>query len=118
MLLKILGWGWIIAGLLLLLKPEWLRDQIKKRSMDTIRGLIFGIAFVLGLLLIVAAWGRHAWLAKVVQACGVLGLIGGAYFLNVKAAAGVIDWYVHQPVNVRRVFAVGQVIFGAVLLTV
>jgi len=118
MLLTILGWVWLITGILFLLKPEWLRNKLKKKSLKTIRRWTFAIALALSLLLIKATWGMSGLLPKLIFIFGLAGIFKAVFFLKSRSAKQVIDWFVAQPLKIFRMFAIGQIVFGAIILTV
>ena len=118
MLLKILGWFWLLSGILFFLKPVWLRNKLKKRSLKTIRRLIFALAFAVGILLVNATWGLPGWLPKGVFIIGIIAILKAVFFLKAQSAARVVEWFLSRPVRYFRFFAVGQIVFGALVLTI
>jgi uncharacterized membrane protein len=118
MLLKLLGWFWLITGLIFLLKPMSLRNRLKKQSTKKIRKFIFGIGLVLGLLLINATWGIPGLLSKIVLIIGVIAIIKAVFFLKAEASAKTIEWFLAQPAKFYRYWAVAQITVGALILTV
>lgn len=118
MLLTILGWFWVITGVIFLIQPERLRDKLKKKSVKKLKKIFFGLALVIGLLLVKAAWGIPGLLAKILVVLGFIGILKAFYFLKAKAADSLIEWFIGQPVKFFRMWAVGQIIFGAVILSV
>lgn len=117
MLLTLLGWIWLISGIIFLLKPHWLRNKLKKKSLKAIRGWAFGLGLALGFLLVKATWGMPGWLPKLIFLLGLIAVFKGVFFLKARSAGRVVDWLVSQPVRVFRMFAVGQVVIGAVILS-
>lgn len=118
MLLKILGWVWVISGILFCWKPEWLLNKIQKKGLKKMKRFFFGIALVLGVLLIKAGWGIPGILAKIVIILGVLAVFKGVFFLKSKAADRVLEWYVKQPIYFFRIWAGGMIALGMFFLFV
>ena len=118
MLLKILGWVWIVSGILFFIKPLWFRNRLQKKSYKKIRGILFAIALTLSILLIKAVWGHPGLAAKVVLVLGIGGIIKAFFFLKVKAADTLIEWFIKQPLKVFRLFAAIQIVIGLMLLTI
>jgi len=118
MLLKLLGWFWVITGIIFLFNPEYLRNRLKKKSIKKIRRIFFGIALILGLLLIKATWGVGGFLANIILICGIIAIIKAFFFLKAKAADSAIEWVLKQPRKYLRAWAVAQIIFGAIILTI
>jgi len=118
MLLNILGWFWVITGILFLIKPEGLREKLKKKSVKKLKKFFFGITLALGLLLINATWGVPGFMAKLIMFFGFIGILKGIFFLKAAAADKLIEWFLDQPIKFYRTAAIGQIIFGAVILSV
>jgi len=118
MLLKILGWFWIIMGVLFLFQPEKLRNRLKKKGVKKIKKFSFWIILILSILLIKAAWGMSGPLSILIIVVGLIGIFKSIYFLKAKAADKLIEWFIAQPVKFFRMWAVGLILFGAFLLTV
>jgi len=118
MLLKFLGWFWVLSGILFLFNPEFLRHRLKKKSVRKIRRLFFALAVGLGLLLINATLGVPGLLAKILLVMGFIAILKGLFFLKAQAAEGIITWCLEQPIGFYRYWACGLIIFGAVILSV
>lgn len=118
MLLKILGWFWVITGVLFLFKPEFLRNRLKKKSVKKLRRFFFAIALALGVLLIKATWGVPGVLAKIVLVCGLIAIIKAFFFLKSASADVVIAWFLAQPLEFLRGWAAVQIGFGVIVLIV
>ena len=118
MLLKILGWMWIAGGVLFLWKPEWLRQKLKKKSLKSVRGVLFGFIMFVSILFIKGAWGVPGLLAKIVIVFGVIGVFKAFFMLKSKAAEILINWFVRQPVGFFRFAAAAQIVIGIILINV
>ena len=118
MLLKILGWIWIISGIIFFLKPLWFRNRIQKKSYKRIRGYLFAIALCLSVLLIKAVWGHPGILSKVALILGIIGIFKAFFFMKGKAADKMLEWFANRPLKIFRLFAAIQIIIGAVILTI
>ena len=118
MLLNILGWMWIAGGMFFLWKPEWLRQKLKKESIKSVRGILFGFIIFVSILFIKGAWGVPGILAKIIVAFGVIGVFKAFFLLKSKAAEMIINWFVRQPVGFFRFAAVAHIVIGVILLNV
>lgn len=118
MLLKILGWFWVITGVIFLLKPEKLRNKLKKQSLSRLKRIFFAAGLFLGILLIKATWGVPGILAIIILCCGFIAIFKAIFFLKSQTADRVIDWWLNQPIKYFRIWAVAQIIFGAILLSI
>ena len=118
MLLRILGWFWLISGVVFFVKPLWFRNRLQKKSYKRIRKVFFVIALTLSILLIKAVWGHPGLPAKIILVLGIIGILKAFFLLKAKAAETLLDWFVKQRLNVFRLFALIQIIIGAVLLKI
>jgi len=117
MLLKIVGWAWLAFGVYFLLNPEKLRDKLKEKSIDVLKKAIVIISIIVGLLLIKGAWDLPGFFSKVVLVFGFLALGKGIYFLKAKGAQQAIEWCFNQPVKYLRMFAIGEIVIAAIILS-
>ena len=116
MLAKILGWAWIIMGVLFILKPQMLKQRLEKKGVKKLKKIFFGIAVVLGFLLITLAWKSEGLLSKIVLILGILSIIKGFLFLNSKAADKMIAWSAKQPLLYFRLAACIHITIGLMIL--
>jgi len=117
MLLTILGWFWIITGVIFLLNPQMCRNKLKKKSIKTVKQIFFGFALVLGILLIKATWGVPGILPRILMILGLIGIGKAFFFLKAQSADKLITWFLDQPLKFFRMWAVGQIVFGAFILS-
>ena len=118
MLLDLLGWFYIVTGVVFLIQPESMRNKIKKVGMKKLRKYFFALAFIIGSLLIKATWGLEGFLAKLFFVMGVIALIKGIYYLKGRTAEKVLDWWLAKDVSFFRTTAIIQIIVGGLLLSV
>jgi len=118
MLLDILGWFWIVTGVLFFFKPEWFRKRLAKKGVRKMRKIFFGIALLVGIFIIKATWGVPGVLAKIAMVFGVIAIIKAFLLLNGKATDHLLDWFEKQPVQYLRGFAILQIVVGAFFLFV
>lgn len=116
MFILLLGWFWIIAGVLFLLKPEMMRNRLQKKSAKKLKKILFFITIFLSMMLISAAWKAHGILSKIVMIIGIIGIFKGFFLLKAKAADKILEWYVKQPVNFFRFGACLQILVGVLIL--
>jgi len=118
MLLALLGWFWIITGIIFLFKPEKLRNLLQKKSVKKLKRTFFWLALILSLLLIKSVWGIPGLLAKIILIAGMIGIFKAVFFLKGQTSEALIEWYIHQPIKFFRTGAIIQIIFGAILLSI
>lgn len=116
MLAKILGWIWIITGILFFLKPHMLRNRLQKKSIKKIRKYLFATALGLSSMFLGIAWNSKGILAKIVFVFGIIGIFKSLFLLKAKTSEKLIAWFSKQPLEFFRMWAVVQMGFGVVLL--
>ena len=118
MLAKILGWFWILTGIIFLLKPEWLRKRLQKKSYKILKKYLFVIALFFGFLFITAAFKSAGISSKLLLFFGIIAIFKSLFFLKAKAAARILDWFIRQPSFLFRIVALCQIILGIIILSV
>lgn len=118
MLIKILGWLWLIMGLVFLLKPEMMRNRFKKMGLKRLKKIAMWLSLFLGLLIVKATWGIPGLLAKIVMILGIVAIIKSIYLFKAKAADKMIQVILDKPVEFFRACAIGYIIVGAIILSV
>jgi hypothetical protein len=116
MLIKLLGWFWIITGILFFLKPEMLRRRLQKKTLKNLKKYLFLIVITLSIFLISAAWRSEGLLSKVVMVLGIIGIFKGFFLLKAKAAEKILGWFIKQPSIFFRFGASLQIIIGIIIL--
>jgi uncharacterized protein YjeT (DUF2065 family) len=118
MILKIIGWFWVSSGVIFLIFPEFFRSLLKLKGYWKIKHWFFGIACLMGFLLIKATWDKPGLAAKVLMICGVIAIFKGVFYLKHKAAERLIEWITNQPQSNLRLWATAQIVFGGFILWV
>ena len=117
MLVKILGWFWVVSGVLFLLKPSLLRGRLQRKSYRTFRRYLFLIVVSVGILFVKAAWTLDDFLPRTALiVVGVIAIIKGFFFLKAKAAEKVVAWFARQSLTVFRIGASFQILVGSGIL--
>ena len=116
MFIRILGWLWVITGVLFLLRPQWLKKRLQKKNMRLVRKYLFFIAVALGILLISVSWKIPGLLSKVIMIIGIAGIIKGFFFLKAKAADKTIQTLASRPLALFRVLALAYIVVGLMVL--
>ena len=116
MLIKLLGWFWIITGTLFFLRPEMLRKRLQKKTLNKLKKYLFLIVITLSLFLIGAAWKSEGLLSKIVMVLGIIGILKGFFLLKAKAAEKILEWFIKQPLTFFRFGASLQIIIGIIIL--
>jgi len=113
---NILGGIFVLLGVLFLLYPEALRRRLRRKAIWKLRRYFFAAAFSLGILLISVGWRHEGLLPKVLMLIGIVALLKGLLLLNSRAAETVTAWILERPIVQLRVFAVGQIAMGLLIL--
>ena len=116
MLLKLLGWIWLVAGIWFLFKPEVLKARLQKKSLKQMKKIFVPIAVFLGLWLIVVGFGSAGIFAKFLMLLGIVALIKSALLLKTNVADKIIEWYGRQSLAFYRLCACCHIILAVVIL--
>jgi len=116
MLSGLIGLVFILFGVLSLLFPESLRRSMRRKAVWKLRRYFFIAAVSFGILLISAGWKQEGILPKLLMCLGVVALLTGLLVLNLKATEHVTAWILERPVLHLRIFAVGQIVLGLLML--
>ncbi|MCL5279715.1 MAG: hypothetical protein M1376_07390 [Planctomycetes bacterium] len=112
----IVGGIFVFLGVLSLLYPESLRRRLRSKALWKLRRYLFAAALSLGILLISAGWRHEGLLPKILVLVGIVALFKGLLFLNSRVSEKVTAWILERPVLHIRLFAVGQIVLGLLLL--
>lgn len=118
MIVKFLGWVWLIFAILFFLKPQWLKAKLQKKTLKTLKKYLFILAIFLGLWLIVAAFKIDAAWSKLFMALGIIAIIKGIFFLKAKAADKILEWFAAKPRGFYRIIAAIHIIIAIIILRV
>ena len=116
MLVRALGWFFIIMGVLFVIWPQLLRNRLLKKSYKTVRKYFVLLSIFLGILLIKAAWGYEGLLSKIIVIIGIMAIFKGFFLLKSKAAEKMTAWFARQPLILFRMGAVTHILIGAAIL--
>ncbi len=116
MLAKILGWLFVGIGILFFIRPNTLREKLKKKSIKRIKKYLCIIAISIGILLIKASWGIKGILAKAIIVLGILAIVKGFFFIKGKASEKVIVWFSKQSLLLFRFIALIYLGLGIIIL--
>ena len=116
MLIKLLGWFWVITGIIFFLRPEMFRRRLQKKTVKKLKRYLFLITITLSICLIAAAWKTEGLLSKIIMVLGIIGIFKAFFLLKAKAAEKILQWFVKQPVVFFRFAACLQIIIGIIIL--
>lgn len=116
MLLQVLGWFWIITGLIFWLHPDKLCKKLQRKGTRKVQWFFIVTAATIGVMLLGAAWQQQGAAAKIALLLGTIAMIKAIMFINGKIAEKLVDWLYSQPIPVLRGFALVQTLIGAGLV--
>lgn len=116
MLSKVLGIITVMAGILWLLKPETLRNRLKKKTNRRLKLVVFGFIITFGFLIIVSVIKTPGLLPKIIGIAGMIVAIKGILLIASKASEKALDWLGDKPLLFFRIWALCILIIGIMLL--
>ncbi len=116
MFLNIIGWLWIIFGVLFLVWPQLLQKRLGKKSYKTIRKALFLITLLLAGSLISVFFKLKGTLPKIMVFIGVIGVFKAFFLLKTKASDRLIDFFSRQPLIVFRCGGIAYIVIGIIIL--
>ena len=116
MLAKILGTISVLMGLLWLMKPEALKNRIKKKMNRKLMFIVYGFIIVFGFMIIGSVIGAPGLLPKIIGIAGMIIVIKGILMLTRKGSGKMIDWLQAKPLLFFRVWALFIIVIGIMLI--
>lgn len=117
MLVKLIGWLWIAGGVLFLLKPDILKNRLKKKGLRKVKRILFSIATAGGIFLIIASGKMDGVLAKIMAILGIVAIIKGVFLLKSKLSEKLLDWAGKQSLVYFRILSLLYILIGVVILS-
>lgn len=114
---KIIGIIWILLGILWLLKPEMLKNRLRKKMNRSIKWAVFGFVIVFGFMLMGSVFKASGLTAKIVGIIGLVITVKGILLITSKTSEKIINWWAARPVIVFRLWAAFVLASGIALLT-
>jgi membrane-bound ClpP family serine protease len=112
---KIIGILVMLAGLLWLIKPEALRNRLKRKLNRRLKFVVYVFVIMFGFLLIGSVLGAEGLFPKIVGIAGLVLVIKGILLLTSKASEKMLDWVADRPVLFFRLWALVVFAIGAML---
>ena len=113
---KLLGSLWILLGLLWLLKPEALRNRLKKKMSRKIRWIAYGFIVMFGLSLAGGIVRAQGFLPKIIGLIGIIVTIKGILLLMSKTSEKISSWWAEKPIIFFRMWALFILAAGLMLI--
>ncbi|MDD5504058.1 MAG: hypothetical protein PHV77_01945 [Candidatus Omnitrophica bacterium] len=108
MIIRIIGWAWLLLGIALFLFPQILRWRIQKKSKRIIRNYLFAFTAVL-IAVFIKIWLKAdgVWIKFIIIIC-VLLIVKLAFFVKSKFSQKISGFIRKQPVLFFRLMALAQ----------
>ena len=103
---KILGIIWVILGILWLVKPEALKNRLKRKMNRKMRFTVYGFLIVFGILMVGSVMKAQGLLPKIVGILGIILAIKGIFLIFSKASEKLWKWWADRPLIFFRFQAV------------
>lgn len=116
MIAKIIGFIWVVWGILILIKPGILRNSLQKKGSKKIKKNLFLLTLFLSITLIIASLKASGLLPKVLLVLGIIGIFKAFIFLKSKASDKLIAFSANLSLTVYRVGGVLYVILGLCMM--
>ena len=116
MFAKIFGTIWLILGLLWIIKPQMLRNRLKKKMTRKIRWTVFGFILIFGLSLLGGLIRTEGIFLKIVGLIGLVIVIKGLLLITSKTSEKLIGWWQGRPLVAFRILGLFIFIMGFSLL--
>ncbi|MFC1480195.1 hypothetical protein ACFL5Y_01960 [Candidatus Omnitrophota bacterium] len=118
MLSKILGVIWIFLGVAWLVKPEMLKNRLKKKMSRRMRMVVNVFILVFGFLLIGSVIKTPGFITKVIGIIGLILTIKAIMLITSKTSEKVFEWWASRPIIFFRGWALFVLITGLMLMFV
>ena len=116
MFTKILGWFWLIMGVLYLIKPQLLQWRLSKKTSRKVRRFLLLLTFFLVFSLGGVFLKLNGFWPKAILFLGILGVFRIIFALRAKTSKKLIEWLAKQSLVFFRIFALIYIGIGLVML--
>jgi len=113
---RIIGVIWVILGLLWLIKPEALKNRLKRKIGRRMKWTIYGFLIVFGVIIMGSVLKSPGVPAKVVGIIGAILAIKGILLFFSKASDGLWQWWAGRPLIYFRLQALLILAVGIFLI--
>ncbi|MEA3489401.1 MAG: hypothetical protein U9R44_03540 [Candidatus Omnitrophota bacterium] len=118
MLSKILGAIWIVLGAFWLVRPQTLKDRLKRKMGRRTKRVVYVFVIVFGFLMIGSVIKAPGLSAKVVGIIGMIITIKAIMLLTSKASLKIATWLADRPLIFFRIWAILFLAIGLMLIFV
>ena len=118
MLVSILGWFWVVTGVIFLIWPNFLKKRLQKKSYKIIRRYLFVVGIFLSVMLISVGLKATGAISKIILVIGLIALIKAVFLVKAKAAEKLVEFFIKQSLIMFRFWALVQIAIGVLILFV
>lgn len=115
---KILGIIWVVLGILWLIRPEALKNRLKRKVGRKMKWTIYGFLIAFGILMVGSVIKAPGLLPKVIGIGGAILVIKGFLLFLSKASDKLWAWWAEQPLLYFRLQALVILVVGIMLILV
>ena len=116
MLAKIIGIIWIILGMLWLIKPQTLRDRLKRKMTRKIKWIVFLFILFFALSLLGSIIRAEGASLKIVGLLGLFIVIKSLYLVTAKTADKISTWWQGRSLLFFRLWGLFILATGVMLI--
>jgi len=113
MIAKIIGWTWIMLGIFWLIKPEGLKNRMKKKTGRRTKRVIYAAILMMAFYMIGSAFGAPGMLPKIIAIIGMIMVIRVIIMITSKTSEKIFDWWTNKPSIIFRIWALVFLMIGA-----
>ena len=113
---NILGVIWILLGLLWTVKPEILKNRLKRKISRKIKFVVYSSIIVLGFLMIGSIIKAPGLLPKIIGILGLFLVIKGILLIMSKATDKLWKWWAERPLLFFRIQGLFCLAIGIMLV--
>lgn len=118
MLTKIIGFIWVLMGIVWVIRPGMLKNRLQKKMGRKARWVVYGFIIVFGFLMIGSVLKAPGIAAKVVGVAGMALTIKAIMLLTSKTSEKFVSWWSQRPELFFRMLALVFFALGSLMLTV
>lgn len=115
---KILGFIWILLGILWFVKPQVLKNRLKRKISRNMRWTIYGFLIAFGILMVASVIKAPGLLPKIIGVVGLILVIKGIFLILSKASEKLCEWWAARPLWFFRLQAICIIALGIILIRV
>ena len=118
MITKILGFMWLILGIIWVAKPKVLQNRIQKKMTRKLKKLVFGFVLILSFSIVGTIVKADTLLIKIIGIAVLVFVVKGIFLLTSKTSEKLIEKLQKSPIKLFRIWGAIFLVVGLVMLLV